>query len=115
MVVRDDEPKRFKFMMQFEYSIKTMLGFGSCPSGTIEEWLSEMLSRHCGVLERHFEEKFQTELLLQFASMKDAQHFYQEFHEKLTPRMFFDTKKSPFRYMAIEETDGYVPIHRCAV
>ncbi len=78
--------------LQFEYSADALV-VGDCgESLTVKEFINELLKQYHGSIVREHYNKGTT-IVLEFPELINAQCFFHEFKQKMTPRMFTQDEK----------------------
>lgn len=83
-----------QFQLQIECGLNTLLAFGpSAHPQRLEDYLKDLLIRHNGQLLKIYQENLNHACIyLEFSELYQANDFFDEFYEKLAPRMFYQDK-----------------------
>ncbi len=82
-----------KYELQLQFSLDTTLSFGSTfPSRKLGDWLITVCSRYNGQLQIYHGDVNSPTVFLEFAELDQANDFFKDVHEKLAPRMFYQTE-----------------------
>jgi len=82
------------FEIQLEWvTSNTTISFGSSGEKPFSQYVHELVVALSGkIIKTNVSDTSGTQIYVEFHDIETAQHFFDTFHEKISPRMFFQNK-----------------------
>jgi hypothetical protein len=101
---------QYPIQLQFDYSTDSILYFGSEESLTIFEFICDHAEKYHGLIFQEYYDKGTT-LVLKFPELINAQCFFNDFKQKMIPRMFIQDNNGKSHFEPFKDDDVWKAVH----